>query len=81
MTTKEKKIEGVKEDINDENKEDNDGVKKEDKIGFSLKDDFKPSDFKIFRVKGDKIKRDATRSDRLKMPVKRREISKKPSSH
>ena len=81
MTTREKKIEGVKEDINDENREDNDGVKEEDKMGFSLKDDFRPSDFKISRAKGDKTKRDAIRSDRLKMSIKRREISEKPSSH
>ena len=81
MITKEKKIKGVKKDINDENKKDNDGVKEEDEIGFNLKDDFRPSDFKISRAKGDEIKRDAIRSDRLKMPVRKRETSEKPSGH
>ena len=79
--TREKEVKGVKEDINDENREDNDGVKEEDEIGFSLKDDFRPSDFKISRAKGDKTKRDATGSDRPKMPVERRETSEKPSGH
>ena len=78
---REKKVKGVKKDINNENKEDNDGVKEEDKMRFSLKDDFRLSDFKIFKAKGDKIKRDAIRSDRLKMPVKKREISKEPSGY
>ena len=79
--TREKKIERIKKDINNKNKEDNNGVKKEDKIGFSLKDDFRLSNFKIFRAKGDETKRDTIRSDKLKMSIRRREISKKPSNH
>ena len=78
---KKKEVEGVKEDINDENREDNDGIKKEDKMGFSLKDNFRLSDFKILRAKEDETKRDTIRSDRPKMPVRRRETSEKLSGH
>ena len=81
MIIKKKKIEKIKKDINNKNREDNNGVKKEDKMGFNLKDDFKLSNFKIFRAKWDKIKRKAIRLDRLKMSIERIEISKKLSSH
>ena len=81
MIIREKEIERVKVHINNKNREDNDGVKEEDKIEFNLKDDFRLSDFKIFRAKGDETKRDAIKSDRPKMSIKRREISEKLSGH